>query len=410
MKLFKKLWWILAILVIAAGGFLFYQNVQARQLSTQSQPGQQTVQVTKGEIGTVVSATGSVRSNQNTTVSWAVSGKVGEVLVKLGDQVKSDQVLATLDPDSLPQTVLNAQQDLIDAQQALEDLQSSKVDIAQAQTDLADAQTALDDANKARAQLNYARGTQGTIASAEANYILAQNNVDKLQSIYDGMTDRPENDPGRLNALANLENAKKARDKALATVNWYKGKPSDQDIAAADADVALAQAKYDDALRAYNRLKGGPTAAELMAAQNKVTAAQALIDSVNMTAPIEGVVTDLQIQPGDLVSEGTQAVRIDDLSGIFVDLSVSEVDINSIQTGQAAAITFDAIPDQPYTGKVTRVGQVGTSSSGSVNYTVTIQITDPRLSHQIWYDRRRQHHHHQRQRRSPRPHPDDQNS
>ncbi|HVN54620.1 MAG TPA: efflux RND transporter periplasmic adaptor subunit [Anaerolineaceae bacterium] len=376
MKLLKKLWWILAIVVIAAGGFVFYQNVQAKQTG-QSQVSQQTVKVTKGEISTTVSATGSVRSNQNTIVSWTVSGKVGKVLVSLGDQVKADQILASLDSTSLPQTVLNGQQDLIDARQALENLQSSKVDIAQAQSDLVSAQTALEDATKSRAQLDYARGTQGTIASAEANYILAQNNVDKLQRIYDNMSSRPENDPGRLNALANLENAKKARDKALATVNWYKGKPSIEDIAAADAAVALAQAQYDDALRTYNRLKNGPTAAEITAAQNKVTAAQALIDSVNLTAPIDGVVTSLDIQAGDLVSSGTQAVRIDDLSGIFVDLSVSEVDINNIQAGQAAAITFDAIPNQTYSGEVTRVGQVGESSSGSVSYTVTVQISDP---------------------------------
>jgi HlyD family secretion protein len=107
-----------------------------------------------------------------------------------------------------------------------------------------------------------------------------------------------------------------------------------------------------------------------------VLAAQELIDSVNLTAPFDGTVTALNIQPGDLVSPGTAAMQVDDLSNRYVDLQVSEVDIDKVQNGQAAQLTFDAIPDQTYDGKVVQVGQVGTTSSGVVNYIVTVQITD----------------------------------
>jgi HlyD family secretion protein len=377
MKLVKRLWWVVVILAVAGGGLFYYQNVQAKQASAASgQASLQTAKATQGTISTNVSATGSVRSSQNAVVSWTVSGKVGQVAVKVGDLVQANQVLASLDSSSLPQTVLTAAQDLIDAQDALETLKTSKLEMAQAQQNLADAQTSLDTATSARTKLNYDRGSLGTIASAEANYQMAKANVDRLQAQYDNVSSRPETDPGRLNALSNLENAKKARDKALATVNWYKGKPSVQDISAADAALALAQANYDDALRTYNRVKGGPTQAELAAAQNKVTAAQTMLDSVNLTAPFAGTVTQVSTKPGDLVTATTTGVRIDDQSAIYVDLSVSEVDINSIQAGQAAVISFDAVPDKTYAGLVSAVGQVGVSSSGTVNYTVTIQITD----------------------------------
>ena len=367
MKIIKRFWWIPVILILAAGGYLYYRSTQVRQRQT-AFANVQTVRLTKGSISTNIGATGTVRSNQNATAAWAVDGQVGNVTVKIGDKVKKGQILASLSPSSLPQEVLQAQSDLITAQQALEDLQASKVDIAKAQQDLATAQTNLTKAQQARAQLNYNRGSADTIAAANANYIMAQNNVDKLQGIYDGMTDRPENDPGRLNALANLENAKKARDKALINVNYLKGKPSDQDIATADAALALAQAQFDDAQRAYDRLKNGPSAAEITAAQNKVAAAQGLIDSVNLTAPFDGTVTQLSVKPGDLVTKGTEAVRVDDLSSIFIDLQVSEVDINQVQTGQSAELTFDAIPEKTYTGKVVQVGQVGTDQLGDSQF------------------------------------------
>jgi multidrug efflux pump subunit AcrA (membrane-fusion protein) len=59
-----------------------------------------------------------------------------------------------------------------------------------------------------------------------------------------------------------------------------------------------------------------------------------------------------------------------------VDVVVSEIDINKIQVGQAVQLSFDAIPNKTYDGKVTTVGTVGTSSQGVVNFPVTVQLTD----------------------------------
>ena len=56
--------------------------------------------------------------------------------------------------------------------------------------------------------------------------------------------------------------------------------------------------------------------------------------------------------PRQLSPPGTQAFRIDDLSNLVIDVQVVEVDINHVQIGQPATITFDAIPNKTYTGKV----------------------------------------------------------
>ena len=80
---------------------------------------------------------------------------------------------------------------------------------------------------------------------------------------------------------------------------------------------------------------------------------------------------------GDQVSPGTKAFRVDDLSHMKVDVQVSEVDINSVQVGQAVTLSFDAISGKVYTGKVVEVAQAGDPVQGAVNFTVTVELTSP---------------------------------
>jgi HlyD family secretion protein len=76
------------------------------------------------------------------------------------------------------------------------------------------------------------------------------------------------------------------------------------------------------------------------------------------------------------VTAGQTAFRLDDLSRLLVDVSVSEVDINSVQVGQPVTLTFDAILGKVYTGRVVEVAQVGTEEQGVVNFKVTVELTD----------------------------------
>jgi len=144
----------------------------------------------------------------------------------------------------------------------------------------------------------------------------------------------------------------------------------------ANAEVAVAQAKYLDAKRAWELVKDGPAATDVAAAQAKVAAAQATLDEAKVTAPISGTVVAINTQAGDLVNAGTSALQIDDLSHLYVDIQVSEVDINSVKLDQPVQITFDAISNKTYNGKVTDIAMEGNSSSGTVNFTVTAEITD----------------------------------
>ena len=68
-----------------------------------------------------------------------------------------------------------------------------------------------------------------------------------------------------------------------------------------------------------------------------------------------GTITDARPLSGDLITAGTVAFRVDDLSRLLVDVQIPEVDINRIRTGQQTRLTFDGILNKEYNGIVTGV-------------------------------------------------------
>jgi HlyD family secretion protein len=265
-----------------------------------------------------------------------------------------------------------------------------------------DAQDEVGDKEYALNSLINGRGSKEQIELARANYLLAQEKVDRMQQIYENTGGSSNEDPQKALALSNLEGAKRERNKALASLNWYLGKPSEAEMAEAETNLALAQAqlaeaqqtlsdlkepsttaialaeaKVKDAEEQLETLRNGPTQDDLTIAETRVTQAQATLNLAHLTAPISGTVTEIDMLKGDLVSAGRQALRIDDLSTLYLDLQVSEIDLPQIAVGQPVKVVFDAIPDQEYTGIVDSIGQVGASTQNVVNFTVTVRLTDP---------------------------------
>ncbi len=366
---------ILIIIALAVGGFFIIRNIQQKRAAESSH--YETSVISRGNLTAIVGATGTVRANQTALIAWQTSGLVGEIDVSLDDQVKSDAILANLSRTSLSQSIILAEADLIAARRSLDTLLNSDTPAAQAQLALAQAQTAYDKAVESRQSKDYRRASDDTIDVARANYILAQENTEKYQDIYDTVSNRAEDDPIRAQALSQLANARKAEDRALANLNYLLGKPDTGEIAEADAQLSLASARLADAQREWDRLKNGPDANDIVAANARISALEATLDMINLRAPFDGTITQVNSLPGDRVSPGTVSFRLDDLSRLLVDVQVPEVDINRIQPGQSATITFDAILDKEYTGRVIQVGRVGTPVQGVVNFSVTLELLDP---------------------------------
>lgn len=416
---------IVALLVIGAVVAFLSTRADAQTATTTNV---QSATVSLGNISSSVVAAGTVRAKQSATLSWQNTGSVSEVDVKAGDVVTEGQVLAALSVDKMPQNVISAQADLVAAQQALDNLLNSTTPQATAMQNLQNAQTALSNyqinfpAIQAKAQadvitataaltkaqdhrtaLNHGRATQTTIDVAQANYNQAVAALKVAQRAYDAVAGLPEKSPKRNSAYLRLNAAQNQVTTTLGLLNWYTGTPTPSDFATADTAVAQAQqalnqaqqaydlvkngpdqtklatlqAAVSDAQRAYDLVKNGPNPDDVAAAKARVAADQATINTMQITAPFSGTVTDVSVLLHDQVSSNTSAFRIDDLTHMLIDVSVAELDIPNIKLDQPATMTFDAIPGKTYQGKVVTVSQAGTTSQGVVNFGVTVEITNP---------------------------------
>ena len=94
---------------------------------------------------------------------------------------------------------------------------------------------------------------------------------------------------------------------------------------------------------------------------------------IGVYAPMEGLLTAV---PADksTVKTGDAYMGIQVQSGYELEVSVDELDIGQVSTGQDATITIDALPNQTLSGRVSKVGKVGTSNNNVTKYTVAIRL------------------------------------
>ena len=371
----RNLRWIIIVVVLAAiggGAYLYlHNNNQASQ-----QANYQTARVTQGSIDETVSTSGSVRAAKSAEVDWQTSGQVNSVGVQVGQTVQSGQELAQLDPNTVSSSVLNAQQTLVNAQNNLQILETSTLTTTQAEQALADAQKNVVSAEIA---LNFLQkptnGDATTITQDKAKLMLAQQNYLALRHAINSNPVKPNEVTKQKEILQKAADVK-AIQTAEANLNWAEEHASSSEMSVAQANLAVAQAQLADAQRTYTQVKNGVQPQDITAAKAAVVAAQATVNEINLTAPISGTITEVDTQPGALVSSGTVGARIDDLSSMYVDVIVSEVDINKISVGQAVQMIFTAVPNKTYKGIVTSVGEVGSSTSGVVNFPVTVKLSN----------------------------------
>lgn len=322
-RISRRTWIIIGVVVVAVVAFIFANMNQNEAVIYQTEA------AARGNLVATVGATGSVRARQTATLVWQTTGIVEAINAKVGDRVSQDFVLASLDKASLNQSIILAEADLISAEKALEDLLVSDTTLLEAQKAVDKAEEAYEKAYNWRMELN------GKIEITETWW-----------------------------EFGVLKSKK------------YKGYASAETIEQADKDLALAESRLDDARREYERLLKGEDSAEVVAAKARVDAAQATLNLARLAAPFDGTVTQASPEIGDQVTSGTTGFRIDDLSSLLVDVQVSEVDINSVFVGQPATLSFDAILNQEYNGKVVQVGQAGETVQGVVSFTVTVELTD----------------------------------
>lgn len=258
---------------------------------------------------------GTIEATQ-ANLAFQASGRVRTVLVREGQAVVKDQVLAELDhaelESRLEQARANLDKSLKNQRQAESMLDvynhTLPAEVARADAGLASARFATEDARKndQRYEQLYHKG----VASEKERDLI------KLQ--YD-------------TAAARLAEAEAALN--LARSNLKKIDAARQDMAAAASQVQAVRASLQQAeiQRQYALLK----------------------------APIGGVITSRNVEPGEVVSPGREVLTLSDLAQVDLKIFVDETAIGRVKPGQKADVRIDTFPDKVYAGHVAFVSPEG---------------------------------------------------
>ena len=360
----KKIITVLIILVVLAGGGYFVYTRLSNATSTQGMidPATDTVAITRGELLVTISATGQVRPRQSAQIAWKTSGTVEEVLTKVGGKVKPGDELAKLAQSSLSQAIIQAESELVSAQQSLANL-STQADASriQAMREIVTYEQAVRDAQYKLDNFTIPTNQVGLTAVEAVDQMKAV--LEEARLAFEPYRNASSGDARRQALKDDLDQAQSDYNAAVRRLEI-------------EYNLEVAQASLDKAHSDYKKWENGPDPDDVRSLEARIASIQVTLDQPHLTAPFAGTITEVQPQIGDQVNPGSLAFRIDDMTALYVDLQVSEIDVNQMAIGQPATLAFDAIRNQQYHGEVSDIALVGSQSSGVVNYTVTIKLND----------------------------------
>ena len=331
---------VVLALAAAAGTVASIRYSQSAQVTVQ------TATVSKGDLTSVVTASGEITPRTYTDLGANAQGLITDLLVKEGDRVRKGQVVAR-----------------IESIQANADVQAQKASVASAEADSAASEAGL------KMQDDTIRTQEATIERIKADLDLAKVNFERYDQLF------------------------KAGVSPKADYDQRKSTFESQKAGLREAELRLDQLKSQKA----------QAQAQILSAQRRVSQAQAGLTRVSdilakhdVISPLDGIVTNLPVRLGETVVPGIQnsaasaVMTIADMSLITAQVKVDETDIVNLQIGQKATVTIDAVPDHTFSGHVIEIGNTailrstgqvasnsGTSSTEAKDFKVVVALDDP---------------------------------
>ncbi len=337
----KKLVFIsLGVVVVAIAALVAVKKSRAGIVTVQ------TGRTVRQDITSIVTASGEIKPRNYINIGANAQGIITALLVKEGDHVRKNQVVAR-----------------IEAIQARADVQASEAAVNSALADSAAAEAgvkAMDDA----------------VTTAQATVDRSRADLERTKVFFD--------------RAADLYKAK------LIAKQEYDQRKADYDSAAAalrESQARVDQAKAQRAQGASQLAGAQRRTAQIRAQLARVADVLAKHDAV---APLDGIVTNLPVRVGETVVPGVQnsaastIMTIADMSLITAEVKVDETDIVNVKLDQLADITIDAIPNQTFKGHVIEIGntailrstgvaasQSAVSSQEAKDFKVVIALDNP---------------------------------
>jgi HlyD family secretion protein len=283
--------------------------------------------VARGKIDSHIAARGRVEgaTSQEIKLASRVVGRLKEVPVNDGDLLRKGQIVAVLENNDLQAQVDQSRANVMHAQAVLEKVQNGA-----RSEERAASRAAKDEA-------------QAAADNARQNYQRSQKLFSEGGIISQSVLDQAERDAKM--AQARLESAGQNYKLVVAP-------PRSEDVAAAQAELALARAQLAQAQDNY--------------------------DNTFVHSPVDGVVVKRYMNPGESISYESlyqPIVSVSDTTHLMVRTEIDETDVGKVRIGQRAEIRCDAFRGQTFYGHVVRIsGGLGPKKIQTDNPTEKIDM------------------------------------
>jgi HlyD family secretion protein len=353
-NLFTKKWLWITILVVAVlgvGGYFVYNTYFKPAPTTTTEPAMQTAVASLGNLVVSASGTGQLIPASEMSLGFDQAGTLSELDVEVGDLVKKGDLLARLQTndtqDSINSSIADAQLSVVTAENAVKTLyDNADISRTTALNDIATYAQAVRDAQYQLENYTMPLVLEG-LGAVEA--------VDKMKADLDAALEAfdpyryysPNNDT-RKSLLVDLNLAQSNYDAAVKRLNY-------------EYVLEVAQANLDKARRDYDKYKDGPAPddlkeaeAELASAQSKLALALDTQSVIDLVAPMDGTVMSIDNNVGEVLSS-TPFINLADLQQPKLVVYIDETDLDKVALEHEADVTFDALSNQAFTGKVVAI-------------------------------------------------------
>jgi HlyD family secretion protein len=188
----------------------------------------------------------------------------------------------------------------------------------------------------------------------------------------------------------NVAAAAAQRDAAQAQLDQLRAGASAEQLLAAQANIAASTAQRDAVQAQLDLLLAGNSVHQIGAAQASVdqaqvtlAMAQAELEKVRLLAPLDGLVTTLNVHEQELAPVSLPAATLADVSELQIVVDVDEIDVAQIAEGQDVTIRVDALPFEVISGHVKRIAPAASQVGGVVVYQVIIVLDQADLPLQV---------------------------
>ncbi len=403
---------IVLILGVLVGSYFTYAY-----FNNKKDDGVKTVKPERSSVVSVVEVTGQVEPSKDAELSFEKSGIVSTVNVKVGDNVKSGQVIAALSGSDAYASVREAEagvqaslatlsqleQGATEAEIALknQNLENAKTDLANAESQVQDTLTSVKSKltdtvdyklSDIFAKDNYQyklsfnscdQFVQSSIELGRANFsnftvsdtISAKNEVDKLNMFITSIQKL-------LSLPCSISDA--SLNSKRATISGVKGEINGMysEISARNNTIlaaknAVSRAEKDlnlSSSKDENRIAN--QRAVVNQAYARLSQARAQAGKNVLVAPFAGRVSEVNVEKGELSAQTKYAFKLISDSSYQIKSKISEIDIAKIKINNTATVTLDAYPNVEFAAIVTSIDPASKNESGVPRYGVTLTFVN----------------------------------